>query len=72
MRTTTEELLNKSKQLEGELAGPIQELKDQCGRLFKAATKVAESWSGSFFGYHSELYYGDFERPPVDCSAVVW
>jgi hypothetical protein len=29
-----------------------------------AIATVAESFSGSWAGWHAELYYGDFERPP--------
>jgi predicted nucleotide-binding protein len=32
--------------------------------LLNVARKVGESWSGSNFGYHAELYYGDFEKSP--------
>jgi hypothetical protein len=31
----------------------------------EATEKITESWSGSSMGYHSELYYRDFERPPL-------
>lgn len=35
------------------------------GQRMKAACEIIRnSWSGSFFGYHSKLYYGDFEKPP--------
>jgi predicted nucleotide-binding protein len=30
----------------------------------KAAKKVGESWSGSWLGYHSRIYYRDFAVPP--------
>jgi hypothetical protein len=32
--------------------------------MLKAGVSVGESWSGSCFGYHSDLHYGRFERPP--------
>jgi predicted nucleotide-binding protein len=32
--------------------------------LREAATDVAESWSGSCLGYHSKVYYNNFEVPP--------
>lgn len=38
-------------------------LKKQCDRLFEAAAGLSNSWSGSWLGYHSELYYGDFVNP---------
>jgi len=36
---------------------PLQRLED-------AARKVAKSWSGSWLGYHSRVYYRDFQSPP--------
>jgi DpnII restriction endonuclease len=33
--------------------------------LLKAARNVEESSTGSNFGYHGELYYRDFEKPPL-------
>ena len=33
------------------------------GRL-RAAAEVAKAWSGSNMGYHSCVYYQDFEVPP--------
>jgi hypothetical protein len=48
----------------------IVELAD---RLMEAARKIDESWSGSCMGYHHELYYDDFKRPPLqDRFNVEW
>jgi hypothetical protein len=66
LATTANELLKKTELLEQRLKVPIDELSRQSNRLFEAAAIVAQSWSGSFFGYHSELYYSDFERPPLE------
>ena len=35
--------------------------------LISEAKKYEESWSGSIFGYHSNVYYRDFQKPPVGC-----
>ena len=32
--------------------------------LQESATDVADSWSGSCIGYHSKVYYNNFETPP--------
>jgi hypothetical protein len=40
-------------------------LQQNCAAITKATEKIAESWSGSSMGYHSELYYRYFERPPL-------
>ncbi len=34
-------------------------------RLHEALLQVNESWSGSNLGYHADLYYGAFQRPPL-------
>ena len=62
----TETLLTKSKQLEEGAIERLSELKKQCDRLFEAAAGLSNSWSGSWLGYHSELYYRDFETPPLE------
>ena len=41
--------------------------------LLKAANRVGESWSGSNFGHHGELYYADFQKPPLGAIfSVEW
>lgn len=32
--------------------------------LIESATEIGKSWSGSWFGYHSRVYYENFEPPP--------
>jgi len=32
--------------------------------LIDAANDIGESWSGSWFGYHSRVYYDEFRSPP--------
>lgn len=32
--------------------------------LIEAANKIGRAWSGSWLGYHSRVYYADFEVPP--------
>lgn len=42
-------------------------------KLEESIPKILSSWSGSWFGYQSRLYYGDFERPPLeDRFSVEW
>ena len=33
-------------------------------RLIEAANRVGRAWSGSWLGYHSRVYYADFQVPP--------
>ena len=32
--------------------------------LVEAATSISKSWSGSWLGYHSRIYYQNFQTPP--------
>jgi hypothetical protein len=41
-----------------EIAGAISSLTDIC-------TRFGNAWSGSWFGYHSRIYYRDFQPPPA-------
>src|SRR6185437_1020743 len=41
-------------------------LKATAKEVWDAAHEVGKSWSGSAFGWHGELYYRDFERPPLN------
>jgi len=59
------DLIQQLETLEQTLREPIADIKAKCDRLFEESVKLAQAWSGSYFGYHSELYYGDFERPPL-------
>ena len=34
----------------------------------KAANTIGQSWSGSWFGYQSRVYYADFQQPPPDAT----
>jgi hypothetical protein len=66
LTTQATELLKKSDLFEQKLKGEIAETSRKSNTLFESAAKLAECWSGSYFGYHSQLYYGNFERPPLD------
>ncbi len=41
----------------------IEELTVNVEKMKVACDRIRDSWSGSCIGYHSKLYYGDFERP---------
>lgn len=48
-------------------------LKIGAKRLDSSIPKILNSWSGSWFGYQSKLYYGEFEKPPAqDRFSVEW
>ena len=33
-------------------------------KLAEAANNVGKAWCGSWLGYHSRVYYNDFQEPP--------
>ena len=42
-------------------------------KLMKAAEEVGKSWSGSWLGYHSRIYYKDFQPvPPGARFSIEW
>lgn len=44
----------------------VTDLQKASERLGKATEQIGESWSGSALGYHSELHYGNFQKPPLN------
>jgi hypothetical protein len=67
------ELLEKVEKVEASIRARLAELGPIQERIFKACLKVAPSWSGSHFGYHWNLYYGEFQTPPLEDSfSVEW
>lgn len=62
---TATSLLAKVKALEKGLSAQLGDLQKQSEKLSKAAQEVGESWSGSAIGYHSELHFGNFQKPPL-------
>lgn len=61
----SEELIETAKELDSiraefdsaEVTVPLQKLEN-------AASEVGKAWSGSWLGYHSRVYYRDFQPPP--------
>lgn len=51
--------------LEAVVAQESQDFLTEVRRLESVAKKIAESWSGSSIGYHSLVYYRDFNAPPA-------
>lgn len=66
-------LLRKIEGQEDSNQAVLSEIAGRASALRKAANRIGESWSGSAFGYHWNLYYGDFEHPPLeDTFSVEW
>lgn len=66
LSTKTDALLREAQKLGKDLTQPLSQLAAKCQNLFDAAATVSDSWSGSCLGYHNELYYGNFEKPPLE------
>lgn len=51
----------------------LNSLNVEAKKLDGSIPKILNSWSGSWFGYQSKLYYGNFEKPPAeDRFSVEW
>lgn len=58
-------LLEAAQKQKTQFAPLVADLNQKAKKLFDAAISVGRSHSGSAFGYHSALYYRDFESPPL-------
>jgi len=58
-------LVAKVQKLQEGLTADLTGLQQNCAAVTKATEKIGASWSGSSMGYHSELYFRNFERPPL-------
>ena len=65
MTDSQDELLGIVRDLE-QLAsrGREPEVREPLDRLKQAAEEVGKAWSGSWMGYHSNVYYRDLQPPP--------
>src|SRR5437899_307436 len=45
--------------------GERPNITEPVSRLETAAEQAHAAWSGSWFGYHSRVYYQDFQTPPA-------
>ena len=73
MKLDLEGLRKKIEAQELELAPQLEHLDKIARAVREAGHQVSDSWSGSCFGYHSGLYYRNFEKPPFeDRFSVEW
>jgi REase_DpnII-MboI len=59
-------LLAKVKGLQEILGPELARTEKSSAAVKKATQSIAASWSGSWMGYHSELYYMNFAPPPLE------
>lgn len=58
---------------EKKIVPTLNSIKVDAKKLEESIPGMLSSWSGSWFGYQSRLYYGDFESPPLqDRFSVEW
>lgn len=58
-------LLQEVKNHELEVNRQVAEIIPEANKWVEAGTDIFRAWSGSYCGYHSELYFSDFARPPL-------
>jgi hypothetical protein len=66
LKETAVSLLAKAKVLQEALSPELAGVQKSCAAVTKAAQTVAKSWSGSPMGYHADLYYRNFDQPPLE------
>jgi hypothetical protein len=67
------QLLEEVERQKLQMATEVSKIRHQADDLFNAAVKIGASHSGSNFGYHGTLYYGDFEPPSLgEMFSVEW
>ena len=65
MSAASEELFEVADRLDSvSVRGKAPEVEDPLRALEAAADQVGKTWSGSFIGYHSRVYYHGLEPPP--------
>ena len=57
-------ILKELEGLLGKLNKCIEQKPSEVERVVQAAEEVGKSWSGSYLGYHSRVYYKNFVQPP--------
>jgi predicted nucleotide-binding protein len=62
-------LLDQMSEVAGRCKGLVSgysEMESKCDAIEYACVEAGETFSGSYLGYHSRVYYEDFELPPSD------
>lgn len=68
LKEVSSALLAEVKRLQETLSPELARVGKSSAAVNAATHQVAASWSGSWMGYHSELYYRDFALPPLENS----
>ena len=55
---------DKIKKFSDEITDSTKKYKNDLQSMLEILKQIDESWSGSWFGFHADLYYEDFQRPP--------
>jgi hypothetical protein len=59
-------LLQEVKDHESRVKQQTPKITSRAEKWIEAGQIIVQSWSGSYAGYHSELYFYNFERPPLN------
>lgn len=63
LRNILKNLKLKIEEFSNSIAPSIKSYRDDLNKLSKITTKIGESWSGSWIGFHSNLYYRRYKKP---------
>lgn len=63
LRNILEELNLKIEEFSNSITPSIKNCKEDLNKLAEIISKIEESWSGSWIGFHSNLYYRGYKKP---------
>jgi len=59
-------LENEIEEFSKNIESDLKDYESDLQNIIEIIDKIRESWSGSWIGYHADLYYEDFERPTIN------
>jgi uncharacterized protein (TIGR02391 family) len=65
LKELLEKIQNINKEFKQTYGTDLDYMAEISGKVIQACNKLADSWSGSYAGYHGRLYYKDFQIPPL-------
>lgn len=66
LKSIIENLKRRIEAFENSVAASIEKYESDLHTLMRIVTRIEESWSGSWIGYHASLYYKGYEEPSRD------
>lgn len=68
LKDTLDSLKLRVQEFDNSIMPSIMTYKDDIKKLSEVIAKIEESWSGSWIGFHANLYYRDYKKPKWDES----